>query len=225
MTDKPLDCIEILTAEPVQYSVIWLHGLGASGHDFEPIVPELKLPATAGIRFVFPHAPVRPITVNAGMEMRGWYDIRSLDFGSREQDAAGIEASAALVEGLIDAEVAKGVTASKIILAGFSQGGAIALFAGLTGRHTLAGIIALSCYLPIQETVLTRRQSQHLSVPIFMAHGQYDDVIQIQHAEQSRNLLLSEGFKLDWHSYPIAHSVSVDEIDAIAHWLKNQLGL
>lgn len=225
MTRKLLDCIEINTAEQPEYAVIWLHGLGASGHDFEPIVPELQLLQRPGVRFLFPHAPVRPITVNGGAAMRGWYDINSMDFGSRQQDTAGIVDSASLVSELIDSQVDLGIPARNITLAGFSQGGAIALYEGLTGKHKLGGILALSTYLPIQDTSLAAIGPDKLSVPVFMAHGQFDDVIQIRHAEQSRDVLLEHKVALEWHSYAIAHSVSADEVADVSNWLKLQFGM
>jgi phospholipase/carboxylesterase len=225
MSQKPLDCIEINTEEQVEYAVIWLHGLGASGHDFEPIVPELQLLQRPGVRFLFPHAPVRPITVNGGAAMRAWYDINSLDFGSRQQDSAGIRESAALISALIDNQVQRGIAAHNITLAGFSQGGAIALFEGLTGKHVLGGILALSTYLPIQDAALPAISEDKLKVPVFMAHGQHDDVIQIRHAEQSRDVMLAHKVALEWHAYAIAHSVSADEVADISNWLKLQFGM
>ncbi|ASJ70142.1 alpha/beta hydrolase [Granulosicoccus antarcticus] len=225
MSQKLLDCIEINTAEQVEYTVIWLHGLGASGHDFEPIVPELQLLARPGVRFLFPHAPVRPITVNGGAAMRGWYDINSMDFGSRQQDSAGISESASLVSDLIDHQIELGVAARNITLAGFSQGGAIALYEGLTGKHTLGGILALSTYLPIQDITLPLITEERRSVPVFMAHGQQDDVIQMQHAVQSRDVMLENRIALEWHDYPMAHSVSADEVVDVSNWLKRQFGM
>lgn len=223
MSTPLLECIEINTAEPCHHSVIWLHGLGASGNDFEPIVPELGLPKDRGVRFVFPHAPVRPITINGGATMRGWYDITSLDFGERKQDTSGIVESAAFIEALIDAEIQRGIDSRNIILAGFSQGGAIALYAGLTTAHKLGGIMALSTYLPIQDETLARITEHGKQLPVFMAHGQYDDVIQIQHAEQSHSILKDQGINVEWHSYPMPHSVSPEEISDISVWLKGQL--
>lgn len=225
MSQKLLDCIEINTAEHIEYVVIWLHGLGASGHDFEPIVPELQLLQRPGVRFLFPHAPVRPITINGGAAMRGWYDINSMDFGSRQQDSAGIRESAGLVAGLIDDQIERGVHAGNVILAGFSQGGAIALYEGLTGKHRLGGILALSTYLPVQQTALPLVTADKLDMPVFMAHGLYDDVIQVRHAEQSRQLMQEHGISLEWHDYPIGHTVSADEVSDIATWLKRQFGM
>jgi len=225
MSQKLLDCIEITTAEHCEYAVIWLHGLGASGHDFEPIVPELQLLQRPGVRFLFPHAPVRPISVNGGAAMRGWYDINSLDFGSRQQDSAGIKESASLISDLIDNEIQRGIPASRITLAGFSQGGAIALYAGLTGKHKLGGILALSTYMPIQDVAIPLITEDRLSVPIFMAHGEADDVIQIRYAEQSRDALQAHNINLEWHSYAIAHSVSADEVVDVSTWFKRQFGM
>ena len=220
-----LDCIEITTTEPCEYCIIWLHGLGARGHDFEPIVPELGLAEQPGVRFLFPHAPVRPITINGGAAMRGWYDITSLDFGNRQQDTAGIRDSAAHINNLIDTQIAQGIPARNILLAGFSQGGAIALFTALTSNHQLGGIMALSTYLPLQDAVFNELTEHGKHLPLFMAHGKHDDVIHIQHAEQSRDILSEHGISVQWHQYSITHSVSAEEIADIATWLKNQLGM
>lgn len=223
MPQNLLESIEINTAEHCDYAVIWLHGLGASGSDFEPVVPELQLPPNPGVRFVFPHAPVRPITINGGAAMRGWYDITSLDFGSRQQDHVGIKDSADHVNALIEAEIENGIAPNKIILAGFSQGGAIALYAGLTSSYELGGIMALSTYLPIQEDTFSNITEHALQLPVFMAHGQFDDVIHIQHAEQSRTVMQEKGIDIEWHQYPMAHSVSAEQIGDISHWLKRQI--
>lgn len=225
MSQKLLDSIEITTAEHCEYTVIWLHGLGASGHDFEPIVPELQLLQRPGVRFLFPHAPVRPISVNGGAAMRGWYDINSLDFGSRQQDSAGIRESASLISDLIDHEISRGIPASRITLAGFSQGGAIALYAGLTGKHKLGGILALSTYMPVQDDALPLITEDHREIPVFMAHGEFDDVIQIRYAEQSRDALQTHEVTVEWHQYAIAHSVSADEVADVSAWLKRQFGM
>lgn len=223
MPQNLLDSIEINTADHCDHAVIWLHGLGASGNDFEPVVPELDLPATPGVRFVFPHAPVRPITINGGAPMRGWYDITSLDFGSRQQDTAGILDSASHVNALIEAQIENGIAPANIMLAGFSQGGAIALFTALTSKHALGGVLALSTYLPIQEDTFANLVPQALNLPIFMAHGTFDEVIQIQHAEQSRAAMIEKGLQIEWHDYPMGHSVSAEQIGDISIWLKSQL--
>jgi len=225
MTSRPLDCIEVLTAEPCEHSVIWLHGLGASGHDFEPIVPALELLTRPGVRFLFPHAPVRPITVNGGASMRGWYDITSIDFESRDQDADGIHASAAAIDQLIQSEIAGGVPPEHITLAGFSQGGAIALYCGLLSKHRLGGIVALSTYLPLQNEVLPRIDDLHRTVPVFMAHGSADEVIPLRVGEQSCSALEASGVALEFHTYPISHSVSADEVADLSVWLKRQFGM
>lgn len=225
MTRKLLDCIELSTAESVEYSVIWLHGLGASGHDFEPIVPELQLLQRPGVRFLFPHAPVRPISVNGGAAMRAWYDISSSDFEERSQDTAGIQDSAQAVNDLVEHEIQRGVPARQIILAGFSQGGAVALYTGLTSHHQLGGILALSAYLPVQTEVLAGIDNSRKALPVFMAHGLHDDVIQLQYAEQSRSALQASGVALEWHTYPISHSVSAEEVAHIAAWLKLLFGM
>ncbi len=212
-----MDAIEIETGPRPQAAVIWLHGLGADGHDFEPIVPELEL--AQPVRFVFPHAPVRPVTINQGMRMRAWYDI--LQFGGGPEDAAGIRASQALVEGLLAGEKKRGI--SKIVLAGFSQGGAIVLQTALRHPERLAGVLALSTYLPLAGTVAGERAAANAELPIFMAHGHYDDIIPLARAEQSRGLLASLGYPVEWHAYPMPHSVCPQEIADIAAFLRRVL--
>ena len=197
-------------------AVIWLHGLGADGHDFEPIVPELEL--TKPVRFVFPHAPIRPVTINNGMRMRAWYDI--YQFGGGREDEEGLRASQKLVEEMIRAQK---LPPEKIVLAGFSQGGAIVLQAGLRQKERLAGIMALSCYLPIAATVAAERSEANQSVPIFMAHGQYDDIIPIDRARASRDALGKLGYKVEWHEYPMPHSVCAEEIAHISAFLSKIL--
>jgi len=222
---KLLESIEIETGESTEYSVIWLHGLGASGHDFEPIVPELKLLARPGIRFLFPHAPIRPITINGGAAMRGWYDINSLDFESRDQDNVGIAESVAAIDELIGAENARGIADSNIVLAGFSQGGAIALQAGLTLSRQIAGIVGLSTYLPMSAEDLALLDRQKLKTPIFMAHGALDDVIRCEIAEHSRDILKANNANIEWHKYDISHSVSNEEVDDLSIWFKRLFGM
>ncbi len=222
---KMLDTIELVTGEALEYSVIWLHGLGASGHDFEPLVPELGLLNRPGVRFVFPHAPVRPITINGGAAMRGWYDITSLDFDAREQDVEGTTSSAEAIIELIEHEVERGIPSSNIILAGFSQGGAIALYTALSYEHKLGGIMALSTYLPLQEQLLDNISDANRNIPIFMAHGDYDETIRIEYAERSRQALLQSGFGVEWHHYPMAHSVSAEEVRDLSLWLKRLFGM
>ena len=225
--------IKLETAQPVEKSVIWLHGLGASGDDFVPVVPELRLPDSTGIRFIFPHAPVRPITINNGLSMRGWFDITSLDFEAREQDLEGMAASVSIVEALIEEEIKQGIKAEDIVLAGFSQGGVIALMAALQSKLPLAGVMGLSTYLPDASNMLdifsqngrAVRQTAGGPLPVFLAHGVQDDVIRIEFAEQSRDDLTGvEGIDLQWQSYPMPHSVSIEEIGDISVWLKKVLG-
>jgi len=205
-----MDAVEIETGPDPQAAVIWLHGLGADGHDFEPIVPELELPKP--VRFVFPHAPVRPVTINNGMRMRAWYDI--FQFGGGREDDAGIRASQKLVEELIEAERGK-----KIVLAGFSQGGAIVLQTALRHPEALAGVMALSTYLPLSMTVAAERHAANHKVPIFMAHGRFDDIIPISRAERSRDFLKELGYAVQWQAYPMPHSVCAEEIRDISRFL------
>jgi phospholipase/carboxylesterase len=208
-----MQAVEINTGPDPKASVIWLHGLGADGHDFEPIVPELRL--TKPLRFVFPHAPVRPVTVNQGMRMRAWYDI--FQFGGGPEDEAGVRASQRLVEELIGAEKARG--AQKVLLAGFSQGGAIVLHTALRHPQPLAGVLALSTYLPLSASLESERSRASQDLPIFMAHGQYDDIIPLARAEESRRILERRGYKVEWHVYPMAHSVCPEEITDISEFL------
>ena len=225
MTRKLLDTIELTTGNTVEYSVIWMHGLGASGHDFEPIVPELHLLKRPGVRFLFPHAPVRPITVNGGASMRGWYDITSLEFSDRTQDVTGISESREAINDLIANEISKGIPASNIILAGFSQGGAIALYTGMTYPEKLGGIVALSTYFPMQETAQQTLTDAQKTIPVFMAHGLADDVINLRYAEQSHEFMKENGIDVEWHTFPIGHSVSSDEIKKIELWFKLLFGM
>ena len=211
-----LDTIEIETARNPAASVIWLHGLGADGNDFAPIVPGLQLPKTA-IRFVFPHAPVQPVTINGGMRMRAWYDIS--DGAIRREDEKGVRASQTLVEALIAREKERGTAASRLVLAGFSQGGAIALHTGLRHAERIAGIMALSTYLPLAEKFSVEADAANRDVPIFMAHGSYDPVIPLARAAQSRGLLESLGYSLEWREYPMPHSVCPEEITDLGAWL------
>lgn len=201
-----------------EIAIIWLHGLGADGHDFVPIVPELALEPTK-VRFVFPHAPMRAVTINAGMTMRAWYDIRSLDLDSRSHDEAGILKSRGQVQELIDAEVAAGMTPDRIFLAGFSQGGAVALFTALTTTQPLAGVLALSSYLLLGDQVPTAGPNPP---PIFMGHGQLDPVVPMRIGQMSCTALRRLGYDVEWHTYPVPHGVHPDEIRAIGTWLRRQ---
>jgi phospholipase/carboxylesterase len=216
-----MESIEIQTGPTPDAAVIWLHGLGADGHDFEPIVPELRLPPSLQLRFVFPHAPVRPVTLNQGMRMRAWYDI--LRLGGGPEDEAGIRDSQRLVEGLVQQQVQSGINASRIVLAGFSQGGAIALQTALRHSAPLAGVLALSTYLPLADKLKDELKKENRSVPIFMAHGLYDDIIPLARAEQSKKLLTELGYDVEWHTYPMPHSVCPEEIADIAGFLARVL--
>jgi phospholipase/carboxylesterase len=207
-----MDAIQIETGAKPEAAVIWLHGLGADGHDFEPIVPELEL--TKAVRFVFPHAPIRPVTINNGMRMRAWYDI--FQFGGGREDEQGLRASQKLVEEMIRAQ---NLPPEKIVLAGFSQGGAIVLQTGLRQSERLAGIMALSCYLPLAPTVAAERSAASQAVPIFMAHGLYDDIIPVDRARASRDALAKMGYGVEWHEYPMPHSVCAPEIAHISAFL------
>ena len=213
-----METIEIQTGERPEASVIWLHGLGADGHDFEPIVPELRL--SKAVRFIFPHAPVRPVTINNGMRMRAWYDI--FQFGGGPEDEAGLRASQGLLNELISQEKKLGIAPKKILLAGFSQGGAIVLQTGLRHPERLAGIMALSTYLPLQEKI-SEALAANRDIPIFMAHGTYDDIIPLRRAEQSKDLLLKSGYAVEWHTYPMPHSVCPEEIGHISQFLAKTL--
>lgn len=216
MSRDTLETVEIAPLGAPELAVIWLHGLGADGHDFEPVVPELRL--RRAVRFVFPHAPIRPVTINNGLSMRAWYDI--VGFDSASEDAEGIRASAALVARLLDREVERGIAAERIVLAGFSQGGAIALQLGLREARRLAGVLALSTYLPLATTLAQEKSAANAALPIFMAHGEYDPVIPLAYADKSRKLLEREGYAVDWHVYPMPHSVCAPEIAGIAAWLE-----
>ncbi len=203
-------------------AVIWLHGLGADGHDFEPIVPELRLPPALQLRFIFPHAPVRPVTLNQGMRMRAWYDIFRLGGGA--EDEAGIRESGSAVQQLMHEQIKRGIDTSRIVLAGFSQGGAIALHTALRYSAPLAGVLALSTYLPLRATLKEEMKEANQHVPIFMAHGLYDDIIPLERAEQSRKILADAGYEVEWRTYPMPHSVCAEEIADIAGFLVRLLG-
>jgi len=217
-----LETLELCTSDSPDASVIWLHGLGADGHDFEALVPELRLPSKLAIRFIFPHAPFRPITVNNGYVMRGWYDIVSLQI-DRQEDIDGVAESSALLSQLIETEINRGIAGNRIILAGFSQGGAIVLNTGLHYPQPLAGILALSTYVPMLDQLATTLAEANKATPIFMAHGLMDDVININIASTSRTQMQALGLILQWHDYPMGHSVCADEISHIRDWLIQRL--
>jgi phospholipase/carboxylesterase len=210
-----MEAVEIETGPKPGAAVIWLHGLGADGHDFEPIVPELRLPKP--VRFVFPHAPIRPVTINQGMRMRAWYDI--FQFGGGPEDEVGVRASQQIIEKLIDAEKRRGFAPEKIVLAGFSQGGAIVLQTALRYPERLAGVMALSTYLPLSGSFENEANQANQDVPIFMAHGQFDDLIPIDRARRSRDFLMNLKYDIEWHEYPMPHAVCAEEIGDIARFL------
>ena len=217
-----LDAIEINPKQTANASVIWLHGLGASADDFVPIVPQLNLPLDHRIRFVFPNAPVQPVTLNGGFPMPAWYDIYGLAGDSR-QDKEGIRKTEGLVRALIEQEEARGIDPCNIILAGFSQGGAMALHTGLRYHKHLGGIIALSTYLPLADLAPSELSSANKNLPILMVHGAYDGIVKPEWAELSRNTLNELGYKVEWHTYEMAHTVCPEEIKLITDWLKNSL--
>ena len=222
MSTNSLEAIEIETTPNPTASVIWLHGLGADGNDFVPIVRELDLSGCPGIRFVFPHAPTMPVTINNGYVMRAWYDILGTDLAKRE-DEAGLRKSQAMVEQLIAHEKARGIPSDKIVLAGFSQGCAMTLQTGLRHPEKLAGLLCLSGYLPLHAVVPDERHSANHDTPIFLVHGRSDPVIPIDRAEKSRDILQSLGYNVEWHEYLMAHEVCEEEIDDISAWLKRVL--
>lgn len=217
-----LDCVELDPVGPTRASVIWLHGLGADGHDFVPIVPELDLPRDAGVRFVFPHAPSIPVTLNMGMVMPAWYDIQVLDL-ERRHDEGGIRRSAAQVEALIERELERGVPAERIVLAGFSQGGAVALFVGLRHPARIAGIVALSTYLVCEDSLDAERSTANADVPIFQAHGTADPMVPLARGEACRDALVDRGYRVDFHTYPMPHAVHPAEIAEIGAFLRARL--
>jgi len=217
-----LDCVELQTHSDPQHAVIWLHGLGADGYDFVPVVRELELSGAPAARYVFPHAPQIPVTINGGYVMRAWYDILGAELVRRE-DEARIRASAAAVEGLIAREAERGIPRGRIVLAGFSQGGAITLQAGTRAEEPLAGLMALSTYLPLAGSAAAEATPASRGIPIFMAHGTTDPVIPIARSAASRDRLQELGYKVEWHEYPMQHSVNADEIRAIAAFLKRVL--
>jgi len=218
-----LEHVTIDTADNPEISVIWLHGLGADGNDFVPIVRELDLSGLPGIRFIFPHARQIPVTVNGGYVMRAWYDITGAELVRRE-DENGLRASQLEVEAFIAREKARGVPASRIVLAGFSQGCAMTIQAGLRHPEQLAGLLCLSGYVPLSSKLPTERSDVALSTPIFMAHGRHDNVVPFNRAEMSRDLLVSMGCQVEWHEYAMQHSVCLEEVQAISAWLKKVLG-
>ncbi len=217
-----LDSIIIETQEQPDAAVIWLHGLGADGSDFVPIVEQLQLPSHYAIRFIFPHAPLRPITINQSYQMPGWYDISSLSIVEQE-DEAGIRESSAILKELCEEQEAGGIDASRIVLAGFSQGGAIALHCGCRYPRVLGGIMALSTYLPLPETLADEISETMADTPIFMAHGRQDNVVAYEYGHQSKDQLTALDIDVHWHEYDMEHSVCIEEIQHIRQWLTETL--
>ena len=215
--------LEIETTPDPEFAVIWLHGLGADGSDFVPVVPELGLDNHPGVRFVFPHAPEIPVTCNGGYVMRAWYDIISLEPGSRQIDETGILQSCQIVRALIVRENQRGISSHKIFLAGFSQGGAIAYTAALMHPETLAGVIALSTYLPSQRLLVEEASDANRAIPIFAAHGTEDDVVALELGIQAREFLKEGGYQVEWHEYPMPHAICIEEIELIGRWLQTRM--
>ena len=218
-----LEHVQIETGDNPEAAVIWLHGLGADGHDFVPIVRELDLSGLPGIRFVFPHARTMPVTINNGYVMRAWYDITGAEL-TRREDENGLRASQAEVEAFIAREKARGIPASRIVLAGFSQGCAMTIQAGLRHPEKLAGMLCLSGYVPLADKLAHERIEASLATPVFMAHGRHDNVVPFTRAQQSRDFLVSLGCQVEWHEYAMQHSVCLEEVQAISAWLKKVLG-
>lgn len=220
------DTLESIVVEPrgrADAAVIWLHGLGADGHDFEPLVPDIGVRARAQVRFILPHAPLRPISINNGYVMRGWYDIYALGSLQRE-DAAGIRESAQAVQALIQQQLDAGIPAHRIVLAGFSQGAAIALHTALRYPQTLGGVIALSGYLPLPASLAEERHAANAAAKVFLAHGTQDDIVPLRLGERTREALAQSGYRVEWRTYPMPHSVCAEEARDIAGFLGNVLG-
>lgn len=221
--EEQLNAIEVETGANPRYSVIWLHGLGADGADFVPIVPELGLQGSPAVRFVFPHAPYIPVTCNGGYVMRAWYDIISLDSHSRRIDEAGIVASCAAIRGLIEREIERGIAVDRIFLAGFSQGGAVAYTTALTYPAPLAGVIALSTYLPAADLLAREASAANRAIPILAAHGTQDDVVSPALGRSARDFLTQRGYAVEWHEYPMPHALCIEEVELIGAWLRARL--
>ncbi|OGA50916.1 MAG: carboxylesterase [Betaproteobacteria bacterium RIFCSPLOWO2_12_FULL_62_58] len=222
---KLLDTIEIETAPNPTVSIIWMHGLGADGNDFVPMVRELELTGMPSIRFVFPHAPMQPVTINNGYVMRAWYDVSLADLegNSRRADEKGVRASQTAIGSLIEREIARGMASENIVLAGFSQGGAVALQTGLRWPQRLAGIMALSTYVPLAESLPQEAAAGNAKTPIFMAHGTHDPVVPYAMGSGSRELLGKMGYTVEWHDYPMQHAVCLEEVRDISAWLRKTI--
>jgi phospholipase/carboxylesterase len=218
-----LPAVERQTGPSPKCAIIWLHGLGADGHDFEPIVDEFDFDQLPALRFVFPHAPMRAVTINAGYVMRAWYDIVSPDFGPGREETEGVRESARQIEALLDRENARGIPDARIVLAGFSQGGVIALHTGVRHSRRLAGILALSCYLPLVDTLAAEAHQANRDVPIFMAHGRDDPVIPYDFGKRAAKLLKAEGYQVQWHGYDAEHTVCMEELRDVEAWLNKVL--
>lgn len=219
MAKKIYEMVEVNPKVTPKGSVIWLHGLGADGHDFADIIPELKLPEELGVRFVFPHAPLRAVTINGGYQMRAWFDIYALHIHA-PQDEVGIRETQQAINNLIEHEIQLGIPAEKIVLAGFSQGGAMALYCGLRYNQTLGGIMGLSTFLPLLDRLPQEKNPANDHIPIMLAHGMLDSVVPIQLGEMCREFLKGLGYHMQWFTYPMGHEVCLEEIRDIAHWLK-----
>lgn len=222
MTSPVLETIVVETAQPITSAVIWLHGLGADAYDFADIPSQLNLPSDLGIRFIFPHAPVRPVTLNNGYSMRAWYDIYSLT-NLQQEDHSGIHASQQAIQQLIEQQRNDAIASTRIILAGFSQGGALALHTGLHYQYKLGGILGLSTYLPLMQQFSTAACTENLTTPVFLGHGDQDELVPLLLGKMTRDLLLQAGCQVEWRCYPIAHQVSMPEIADISRWLKERL--
>ena len=222
MSEQQLETIRLETGASPTASVIWMHGLGADGNDFVPIVQELDLAGAPPIRFVFPHAPMQPVSINNGYVMRAWYDVKwgDLEGKSKQADERGVRASEAAVARLIDGEIAAGIAFDKIVLAGFSQGGAIALQTALRYPKRLAGVMALSTYLPLHENLAAEAAADNRKIPVFMAHGTQDNVVAYQMGSRSRDVLVKNGYEVEWHEYPMAHTLCLEEIAHVSGWLQ-----
>ena len=218
-----LETLDIETGPAPDAAVIWLHGLGADAHDFEPIVPEILRPGERAWRFVFPNAPIRPVTLNGGMQMRAWYDLKSLERTSAE-DLAGFWDTDARIRELLDREAERGIAPGRIVLGGFSQGGAASLYSAPRLAKRIAGVLALSCYLPLMERLLAERSAENCATPIFMAHGRADPVLNLSMGLASRDALRQLGYTVEWHEYPMAHAVCAAEIADIRAFLLRVLG-
>jgi len=217
-----LETVELEPQRPADAAVVWMHGLGADAHDFEPLVPELGLEPQACVRFVFPNAPVRPVTINGGQRMRAWFDVAGFDRRA-PQDEPGIRESHQAVTALVKRERERGIAASRILIAGFSQGGAIALFSGLRFPERLGGVVALSSFLPLADSAAGEAHPANAGLPVFMAHGRFDPILPQALGESSRDRLRALGCAVDWHSYPMPHSVCAAEIADLRAWLVRAL--